>query len=403
MIREGVTAPDAPATGSAPTGHGGRARNTAGWEITGLGAVASVGNTPEEIFDALCAGRSGLSGLRVFDTSRYRARQAYEIDDRATPGVDEPLRATRWLRTVVDQAAKDAGLDGLENVPVLVGTTLQEQRSAELWWRDGTPLRPEQMHFGTALRSGTGTPHSYTFANACAAALYSLGMAADMIELGLADTVVVAGTDAIGESAFGTLDRVQNKVPEALNPFDVSHRGMLMGEGAVAVVLQRAGTASAPAHCRLRAVSMNCDAHHATAPDPDGISWVVREAYRRAGVRAEDIDLVMLHGSGTPRNDSTEAQVLSQVFAGGDGPLMTAIKSMTGHTLGGSGLLSLVMAALAFRRGKVPPVRGLVQPIEEATGLRLVRDTAVAADLTVAQVDAFGFGGINAVAIVEAV
>lgn len=373
------------------------------WDITGMGAVACVGDTPAEIFDSLCAGRDGLGALQAFDHDKYRARQAYEITDRARPGVDEPARATRWLTAAVDQALADAGHPtDLTDVPVLVGTTLQEQRSAELWWRRGSPLDPADLHFGTALRERYGATRTYTFANACAATLYALAMGTDLIELGETDTVVVAGTDSIGESAYGTLDRVQNEVPKALRPFDRSHAGMLMGEGAVAVVLTRAAGPGRRVHARVRAVGINCDAHHSTAPDPEGITRVLDETHRRAGVTPEDIDLVMLHGSGTPKNDSTEAAVLSRVFPAGSGPLMTAIKSMTGHTLGGSGLLSLAMAALALQRGQVPPVLGLVDPIEEAAGLRLVRDKAAAADLTLAQIDAFGFGGINAAAILEA-
>jgi 3-oxoacyl-(acyl-carrier-protein) synthase len=186
---------------------------------------------------------------------------------------------------------------------------------------------------------------------------------------------------------------------------------MLMGEGAVAVVLQRTGLqrpgpAAPRVHARLRAVAMNCDAHHPTAPDPEGIGIVLADAYRRAGLGPEAIDLVMLHGSGTPHNDATEAQVLSRVFAGaaetGGGPLLTAIKSMTGHTLGGSGLLSVVMAALSTRHGIVPPILGLEEPIGEAAGLRLVHGGSAAAEVRTVQVDAFGFGGINAVAILEA-
>jgi 3-oxoacyl-[acyl-carrier-protein] synthase II len=196
---------------------------------------------------------------------------------------------------------------------------------------------------------------------------------------------------------------VQNEHPEALRPFDRSHKGMLMGEGAVAVVVQRAGVASRRPHARLRAVSVNCDAFHATAPDRDGITTVISDAYRRAGLGADDIDLVMMHGSGTPKNDETEATVLSDVFAGVESsPLMTAVKSMTGHTLGGSGLLSLVVAITSMQRGVVPPVLGLTDPIDEAASLRLVRERAATAELTTAQVDAFGFGGINAVAILEA-
>ncbi|MEU9099558.1 beta-ketoacyl synthase N-terminal-like domain-containing protein [Streptomyces sp. NPDC048361] len=373
------------------------------WDITGLGAVASIGGNPRAIYDALCAGRSGLADLRAFDREKYRAKQAYEIDDRDADGADRPLRATRWLETAVEQALTDAGLGpGADDIPVLVGTTLREQRSAELWWRDGAPLALRDLHFGSALRDRFGTARSYTFANACAATLYTLGMATDMIELGLADTVVVAGTDSITESAFGTLDRVQNETPRALRPFDRARAGMLMGEGSVAVVVQRQGVARGQVHAVVRGVSMNCDASHPTAPDPTTISWAIRDAHRRAGLKADEIDLVMLHGSGTQLNDSAEATAVSRVFeTAGQGPLLTAIKSMTGHTLGGSGLLSLITAAFALRHGVVPPVRGLTDPIDEAAGLRLVRDRAATARLSTAQINAFGFGGINAVAVLE--
>ncbi|MEE1805826.1 beta-ketoacyl synthase N-terminal-like domain-containing protein [Streptomyces sp. BE133] len=374
------------------------------WDITGMAAIANIGASPREIFAALCAGQESRQPLKAFDPDKYRAAYAYEIDDRPEGG-DIPRRATRWLTTVVRQAAADAGLgEDLSQVPVLVGTTMREQRSLELWWRDDAEVALQDLHFGTALKAAFGASTTYTFANACSASLYALGMATDMIDLGLADTVVVAGTDAATESGFGTLDRVQNDLPDALRSFDATHKGMLMGEGAVAVVVQRASTGSRSVHARVRGVGMNCDALHATAPDPDGITRAVRDAYSRAGVRARDIDLVMLHGSGTPLNDLTESSVLSHVFQGaGDGPRMTAIKAMTGHTLGGSGLLSLVMAVLAMENGTVPPVLGLADPIPEAEGLGLVQGSPADGVLTVAQVDAFGFGGINAVAIVEAV
>ncbi|MEU5159636.1 beta-ketoacyl synthase N-terminal-like domain-containing protein [Streptomyces sp. NPDC020875] len=374
------------------------------WDITGMAAVANIGASLEDIFAALCAGQESRAPLRAFDPGKYRAAYAYEIDDRPAAGGDIPRRATRWLTTVVRQAAADAGLgEDLSQIPVLVGTTMREQRSLELWWRENADVTLEELHFGTALKQAFGASNTYTFANACSATLYALGLATDMIESGLADTVVVAGTDAATESGFGTLDRVQNDIPGALRPFDTTHKGMLMGEGAAAVVVQRTGTGRVPVHARVRGVSLNCDAHHATAPDPDGITRAVKDAYRRAGVRAHDIDLVMLHGSGTPLNDVTEASVLNRIFHGvRPGPRMTAIKAMTGHTLGGSGLLSLQMALLAMKEGTVPPVLGLTDPIPEATQLGLVQGAPAAGDLAIAQIDAFGFGGINAVAIVEA-
>ncbi|WP_073224313.1 beta-ketoacyl synthase N-terminal-like domain-containing protein [Streptomyces sp. NBRC 110465] len=374
------------------------------WDITGMAAIANVGASPQDIFTALCAGEESRTPLKAFDTAKYRAPYAYEIDDRPGDGRDRPRRATGWLTTVVRQAVADAGLhEDLSQVPVLVGTTMREQRSLELWWRGHPDVSLEDLHYGTALKTEFGASTTYTFANACSASLYALGMATDMIELGVADTVVVAGTDALTEGGFGTLDRVQNDIPHALRPFDTTHKGMLMGEGAAAVVLQRAGTGSRPVHARVRGVSMNCDARHATAPDPDGITRAIRDAHRRAGIGAQDVDLVMLHGSGTPRNDVTESNVLSRVFGGTEpGPRMTAIKAMTGHTLGGSGLLSLLMAVLATKEGTIPPVLGLTDPVPEAADLSLVQGTPYCGDLGMAQINAFGFGGINAVAIVEA-
>ncbi|WP_433760288.1 beta-ketoacyl synthase N-terminal-like domain-containing protein [Nocardia sp. CA-135398] len=376
------------------------------WEISGMAAVASIGDSPDRIFDALCAGRSGVGRLRAFDATRYRTRHAYEIDDRGPEDIDHPFRATRWLRAVVEQALADAELPPTtDQYPLLVGTTLREQRSVELWWKQANSpsapqLDPRRLDFAAALREDPRIGAVHTVASACAASLYALGMATDLIELGRADTVIVAGTDSITESAFGTIDRVQSGVPSAVRPFDSGRAGMIMGEGAVAVVLRRAGTGDS-GYARLRGVGMNCDARHATAPDPASIRAVITDAHKRAGVGVEDIDLVMLHGSGTQLNDAVEASVLADVFGALDSPpAMTAIKSMTGHTLGGSGLLSLIMAVIAMRRGQVPPILGLTDPIAEAAPLRLAGET-VRADLAVAQIDAFGFGGINAVAVIE--
>ncbi|MQY31742.1 beta-ketoacyl synthase N-terminal-like domain-containing protein [Nocardia aurantia] len=370
------------------------------WDIAGMAAVASIGDTPDAIFESLCRRRSGIGPLRAFDAAKYRTRRAYEIDDRGDGG-DRSFRATRWLRTVIEAALADAGLEANGALyPVMVGTTLREQRSAELWWRHAAPRPdPDRLDFADALRDVPQAGAVHTIACACAASLCALGMAADSIDLGLADTVIVAGTDALTESAFGTIDRVQTGAPDALRPFDSDRAGMIMGEGAVAVVLRAAGAGRR--HARVRGVGMNCDARHATAPDPASIRDVIADAHRRAGVDPGEIDLVMLHGSGTHLNDAVEASVLADVFgACTPRPAMTAIKSMTGHTLGGSGLLSLIVAAVAMRRGSVPPILGLTDPIAEAATLNLAREV-MPANPAVAQIDAFGFGGINAVAVIE--
>ncbi|ANZ39739.1 3-oxoacyl-ACP synthase [Lentzea guizhouensis] len=369
-------------------------------DIAGIGAITSVGRDADEVFEALCSGRTGLSELRAFDHAKFRARGAFEIDDRLTPGVDEPGRATRWLVDVIAQAVKDAGIgEDLTDVPIIVGTGLRELRSAELWWRDGAVFEAADLDFGPALRRRFGALTSYTFANACSASLHAVALGADLVDSGQADTVVVAGVDSITESMNGLLDRVNLEPPDRVRPFDRARKGALMGEGAAAVVLRRA---SPSAHGRLRAVSLNCDAKHVTAPDPRGIADAIENAHARAGVVPGDVDLVLLHGTGTLLNDEAEARAMAAVFGEEVGrPHVAAIKGMTGHTSGSAGLLGLVVAVKGMAHGRVPPAVGLTNPIEAAQDFRFAHEVVHDPDLRVAQVNAFGFGGVNAVAVVE--
>jgi 3-oxoacyl-(acyl-carrier-protein) synthase len=275
-------------------------------------------------------------------------------------------------------------------------------RTAELWWQHDGALAPADLHFTSALRSACGLHNVHTVASACASSLYALGMATDLIALAEAETVVVAGTDSITESSFGGFDRIQFPPPDAIRAFDRSRRGMIMGEGAVAVVLRRAGLQSARVHGRVRGVSMNCDASHPTAPDPAGIVRAIAEAHDRASVVPDDIDFMIVHGSGTPQSDLAEALALKEVFKAADpGPFVTAIKAGMGHISGGAGLLNLVVAVKAIQSGILPGIGNLIDPIEEARGLCIVSAEPAAGPFSIAQVHASGMGGINAVAIVE--
>jgi 3-oxoacyl-[acyl-carrier-protein] synthase II len=373
--------------------------------IIGVSAVASVGRDADEIFANLCAGRGGLGPMRGFDGERYNGKQLFEIDDRPEPGADRPLRATEFLLDAVAQAAADAGLgDDLSGVPVLVGTGLRELRSAELWWRDGAPFGADRLHFGTALRERFGTADTLTVSNACSASLYTLALGADLLALGEADTVIVAGVDSITESMHGLADRVQPNPPTALRTLDVNRRGTILGDGAAAVVLrgEQVRWPGGRLWGKLRGVGMTCDAKHPTAPDPVQVAEAMRQAHRLAGTRPEDIDMVLLHGTGTPLNDLVEITAYGEVFGEAAGrPVLTGIKPMTGHTSGSAGLMSLVTTLQVMATGKVPPLVNLEQPIEEAAGLWLVRGQEAKHEVGLAQVHGFGFGGVNAVAIVE--
>ncbi|HLX49653.1 MAG TPA: beta-ketoacyl synthase N-terminal-like domain-containing protein [Streptosporangiaceae bacterium] len=368
------------------------------WPIAGLGAIASNASGAAPLFEALCAGHSGLSPLYGFDAGRFRTRHAYEIDDRPA-GADVPGRATQWLCEAVAEAVHDAGIGAdLSGIPVLIGTGLRELRSIEMRWTDAADFPLSRLHFGPALRERFGAETTYTVSNACSASLYTLGMGADLLAGGAGDTVIIAGTDSISMSMFGLMDRVQPGAVDRVRPFDRNRRGVLMGDGAAAVVLRRDG----PARAWLRSVALNCDARSETAPDLAGITAAIADAHTRAGIEPADVDVVFAHGTGTALNDEAEAAALAKTFTGtGARPLVTAIKSMTGHTSGASGLMSLVVAAQALGTGRIPPIAGLTDPAGEAQDLRLVTSLELCPDAVLAQIQAFGFGGVNAVAIVE--
>ncbi|PYQ24168.1 MAG: 3-oxoacyl-ACP synthase [Acidobacteria bacterium] len=370
--------------------------------ITGAGVVTSIGQGRVEFFEALCRGASGLGPLAYFEPRLFKQRSAYEI-----AGQVEPMRSSRLLGRAVRQALQDAGVEaGAEGMVVVVGTGLRELRSVELWHAGGAALRPERLHFADAMREDLGFAGlTLTLSNACAASSFALGVAEDLLELGEAERVLVAGCDTLTESMFGMLDRVNPVGLSALRPFGAAPKGVLMGDGAAAVVLERRDAARARGRSPLgvvKGVGMNCDAYNATAPRQDGIEASMREAQRRARIAPPDVDLLVAHGTGTEQNDRTEALAIREVFGRRRVPVpVTGLKSMVGHTSGASGLVGVVAALEAMRRSLIPATAYVSALIDEARDLDLVTGEARAAEVRVAQVNAFGFGGLNAVVILE--
>jgi 3-oxoacyl-[acyl-carrier-protein] synthase II len=374
--------------------------------ITAADLTCSVGDGLEACFEALCAGQTGNRALRGFSRSHFRIAHGYEIDDRQDSG-DVPGRATAWLTRCIERAARQAGVDlSRDRLPILIGSGLRELRGAELWWRGEASVTAADLHFGGAARRVTGAKGAVlTIANACSASNFALGLGADLLALGEADAVVVAGADSITASMLGMLDRVSAEPPRAVRPFERTRTGVLLGEGAAAVILERADRPRARGVrplAYLRGVGMSCDAFHETAPSPEGITASMRDAHHRAGVTPEAIGLLMAHGTGTALSDPVEAAAVRSLFgAAASRVVVTAVKSMIGHTSGASGLMSVIVAAESMRRGFVPPTLGLCDRIDEASGLDIVTGEARPHRAALAQVNAFGFGGVNAVAIVE--
>ncbi len=376
--------------------------------ITGADLITSVGTGITANFDAFCNGVSGSKPIHTFDTSRFRFKWAYQIDDRHQAQVDGTGRATRWLCQCVTQAIQQAGLVSTteQRVAFLVGTGLRELRSLELWWADGQPFHVSDLHFGGALQRRVAIQGPvFTISNACSASSFALGLGADMIQLGDVDVAIVAGCDSATESMLGTFDRVTATPPQQVKPFDRTQKGALTGEGAAAVVLEpveRAQARGTRPLAILQSVGMSCDAHHETAPCLEGVVAAMKDAHQRANSEPKDVDLIMAHGTGTALNDRTEALAIREFFgSAAERVLISGLKSMIGHTSGASGLIGAIVAMEAMRQGRVPPTVGFSEPIPEAEGMNIVAGTFKQAQIRLAQVNAFGFGGINAVVLLE--
>jgi 3-oxoacyl-[acyl-carrier-protein] synthase II len=359
----------------------------------------------EETFAALLEGAGGAGPLRFHDPVRLNVTRAYQIaEEIVDEGEEERLfRASGWLSDCVAEALARSGVDaGRRRVVALVGTGLRELRAVERSAFEPIELGAERLHFAAAVRrAAPEVGRVLTLSNACSAGGHALALAQDLIELGEADAVVVAGVDALTESMLAMIGRVTDAPAARLSPFDADRSGTLLGEGAAAFVVVPEGAAERPL-ARLLGTGLSCDAGRETAPDREGIRRAVDDAFARAARRPGEVDLVVAHGTGTALNDALEAGLIRRLSAGAPGPWITAIKGAIGHTSGASALASVDVAIRCLRSGRVPPIVGLGRPLAEAEGLRLVVGGPVEADLRLAQVDAFGFGGVNAVTLLEA-
>lgn len=375
--------------------------------VTGSAMVTSVGADKASCFAAFCAGESGRKPLQSFPADKFNVGHAYEIADR-TNGRDRVLRASELLAKAVAAAVAEARLSPRDaRAGIVIGTGLRELRSLELFWTEGQTLAIDQLHFERVLNESLGSALPViTVCNACSSSNYALALAEDFIADGAFDYVIVGGCDTITESMFGLLDRVNPLHPDRVQPFERDRRGILMGDGAAAVVVESAAHAAerqAASLAVVRSVGVSCDANHETAPDVGGIVRAIHDAYRRADVAADEIDFVMVHGTGTALNDKTEAVAMHEAMgAAAQTSAISALKSMTGHTSGASGLVAVVTAIESLNHRRVPPTIGLTRPMAEAETMDIVKDKArPLQDGRYAQVNAFGFGGVNAVVIVE--
>jgi 3-oxoacyl-[acyl-carrier-protein] synthase II len=394
--------------------------------VTGLGLVTAAGVGIDASWRRVCAGVSTaatdpeLAGLPVDFACRVPG-----FDPRALLGRRATLNYDRFVQLALVAAAEavaDAGLDPATwdgaRVGVVVGCGLGGVATWEAQHRRMLDAGPQTVssllipmlvpnmvagHLGMRLHA-TG-PNLVT-ATACASGATAIGVARDLLRAGTCDVVLTGGAEAgvaplivTGFAQMGALSGRRDAPAAASRPFDADRDGFVIGEGSGILVLERAADArarGARVRARLIGYGASADAYHMTAPDPTGhgIERAVRDALTDAGAGFDEVDHVNAHGTSTPLNDLTEAQVLSRCL--GTGPAVTSTKGVVGHALGAAGAIEAAFTVLAVEHGLVPPTANL-----DSQDRRIEIDVVGKAPrhrrISVALSNSFGFGGQNAV------
>ena len=397
--------------------------------VTGIGAVTPLGNDAAQTWEGLKSGRSGIGPITLFDTENFKAKLAAEVhgfDPKEYMEVNEALRTDRYAQFAVaaaQQAAEESRIEGAveaERFAVLFGTgiggiTTFEKEHTKLLEKGARRVSPlfVPMMIGNmaagliAIRHGCQGP-AMPAVTACASGSNAIGEALRLIRHGYADAVITGGAEAaICPSAVAGFANMQAlscaEDPEAASlPFDRRRSGFVMGEGAVALILEEyehAKARGARIYGEVCGYGSTCDAYHITSPRPDadGGARAMMQAMREAGYTGQDTVYVNAHGTGTPMNDALETIAIKKAL-GEDAAkraLVSSTKSMTGHMLGAAGAGEAMACLFALNEGVIPPTIHLKEQ-DEACDLNCVPERAVSADITLALSNSLGFGGHNA-------
>jgi len=398
--------------------------------ITGVGAVTPVGNTADEFWAALVAGRSGIGPITRFDTTGYATRIAGELkgfdslkyidkkDDRkfdpflkyavacATMAVEDAALKTDGIDPTRFGVLIGSGIGGLEtllsNYEVL--RTKGPDRVSPFF----IPMLIVNMASGVvSMRLGAKGPNS-SVVTACATGNHAIGDATKIIERGDADVMIAGGAEAIiipltiaGFCQMKAMSTRNDDPTRASRPFDAERDGFVCGEGGGLVVLESLDHArgrGARIYAEMVGYGMTGDAHHMTAPDPegDGAARAMAAALHDAGLEPSAVGYINAHGTSTPYNDKFETIAIKRVFGEHARKLaVSSTKSMTGHLLGAAGGIEAIATAFALYHGVLPPTINYEKPDPDCD-LDYIPNQARKQEVEVALSNAFGFGGTNA-------
>jgi 3-oxoacyl-[acyl-carrier-protein] synthase II len=406
--------------------------------VTGLGAITPLGKSVAEYWQGLTDGVNGCDFIKQFDASKFKTRFACEVKDfEPTVYLDRKEarkidRFTQFALIASDEAVKDAGINkdnvDVDRVGVIFASgiggliTFQEE-VVNFASGDGTPrfnpfFIPKMILDIAAgqisMRHGFRGPN-YAVVSACSSSTNALIDAFDTIRLNKADVIISGGSEAVvsaagvgGFNAMKALSERNDDPKSASRPFDKERDGFVMGEGAGVIILEsleHALARGAKIYCEIAGGGATADAHHITAPHPEGLGAknVMKVALKDAGLQPEDIDYINVHGTSTPLGDIAETKAILNVFGDHAYKLnISSTKSMTGHCLGAAGALEALACILAVTKDIIPPtINHFTDDPDLDPSLNFTFNKAQHRTVNAALSNTFGFGGHNASVIVK--
>ncbi len=408
--------------------------------VTGLGAITPLGNSIDELWDNLLNGVSGAAPITRFDTTNFKTKFACEVKNYNSNDYFDRKEARKldmfaqFALIAAEQAVQDSGIEAEsidhDEVGVIWGagiggiqTFTEEVRG----YVTGNGMPRFSPFFIPKMIGDIAAGHismkfgfrgpNYNTVSACASSTNAIGDAYNLIRLGKAKAFVTGGSEAaICEAGMGGFNSMQaistrNDDPTtASRPFDKDRDGFVMGEGGASLILEEyehAVARGAKIYCEVIGSGMTADAHHLTAPHPEGLGAinVMKMALKDNDTKPEDIDYINVHGTSTPRGDIAETLAIKEVFGEHAYKLnISSTKSMTGHLLGAAGAIESIACILAIKNSIVPPtINHFTDDPEIDPKLNMTYHKAEKREVKAALSNTFGFGGHNASIIFKAI
>ncbi len=406
--------------------------------VTGLGAVTPIGNTVDEMWSSIRAGKSGLGPITLFDATNFAVKIAAEVKNFETaPWIDRKearkmARFCQFVNVAAAQAIADSGFTketiSAAKSGIMIGNGIGGfeviEASMKKYFESGNERIPPLSIPMLISNEGAGNISmlygikgvSWTLATACASSTDSLGMALDLVRSGRMDVCVAGGTEAaitgFGIGSFNVLQTLAtgfNDNPEkASRPFDKDREGFIMGEGAGVLILEElehAKARGAKIYAEFAGYGGSSDAYHITSPNPDGSggALAITRALEDAGVKPSDVQYYNAHGTSTPINDPAETQMIKLAF--GDHAYkmkVSSTKSMTGHCVGAAGAIEAIISIKAICDDFYPPTINLENPdLEHGCDLDYVPNKGVEGNIDCVASGSLGFGGHNGVVVMR--